>query len=332
MANSLFQNAILKQKQNVPPIWFMRQAGRYHSHYRKLKEKYTFEQLCKTPELAAEVATGPIEEFDFDVAILFSDILFILEGLGLDLKFDPKPIFKSYINSNNLKNYSNVDKAIEHMKFQSDAIKFTRESISNSKSLIGFVGGPWTLVTYAFGKNRENIDNNKTEFEFLNSTLVPLLKKNIKLQLDAGAEIVMIFDSSLDDLDNKYFKKYYNTLLEDISSSFPKKVGYYSKGKKEEDLKSFFNNPFAGFGFDSSINLKNIFRNLKNGFIQGNFNEKLMLLSSDQFKIELKIFIESMKSIENRDGWVCGLGHGISKETPEKNVHLFLENIRKEFS
>ena len=218
------------------------------------------------------------------------------------------------------------------MKFQSDAIKYTRESISNSKSLIGFVGGPWTLVTYAFGKNRENIDNNKTEFEFLNSTLVPLLKKNIKLQLDAGAEIVMIFDSSLDDLDNKYFKKYYNTLLEDISSSFPKKVGYYSKGKKEEDLITFFNNPFAGFGFDSSINLKNIFRNLKNGFIQGNFNEKLMLLSSDQFKTELKIFIESMKSIENRDGWVCGLGHGISKETPEKNVHLFLENIRKEFS
>ena len=142
----------------------------------------------------------------------------------------------------------------------------------------------------------------------------------------------MIFDSSLDDLDNEYFKTYYNSMLEDISSSFPKKVGYYSKGKKEEDLITFFNSPFAGFGFDSSINLKNIFRNLKNGFVQGNFDEKLMLLSSDQFKIELKIFIESMKSIENRDGWVCGLGHGINKETPEKNVHLFLENIRKEFS
>ena len=78
MTNILFQNALLRQKQNIPPIWFMRQAGRYHSHYRSLKEKYTFEQLCKSPELAAEVANGPINEFDFDVAILFSDILYVL--------------------------------------------------------------------------------------------------------------------------------------------------------------------------------------------------------------------------------------------------------------
>ena len=68
MANTLFQNALIKQRQNVPPIWFMRQAGRYHSHYQNLKEKYTFEQLCKSPELAAEVACGPVEEFDFDVS------------------------------------------------------------------------------------------------------------------------------------------------------------------------------------------------------------------------------------------------------------------------
>ena len=146
MTNILFQNALLRQKQNIPPIWFMRQAGRYHSHYRSLKEKYTFEQLCKSPELAAEVANGPINEFDFDVAILFSDILYVLEGLGLELKFDPGPKFSSYINVNNIKDYADIDQALDHLKYQSDAIKITRERISNSKSLIGFVGGPWTLV------------------------------------------------------------------------------------------------------------------------------------------------------------------------------------------
>ena len=78
MSNILFQNALKRIKQKTPPIWFMRQAGRYHSHYRKLKEKYSFEELCKTPDLAAEIAFGPIHEFDYDVAILFSDILFIL--------------------------------------------------------------------------------------------------------------------------------------------------------------------------------------------------------------------------------------------------------------
>tara|TARA_Y100001936_G_scaffold74465_1_gene73196 strand:- start:260 stop:1261 length:1002 start_codon:yes stop_codon:yes gene_type:complete len=333
MANILFQNALLKHRQSIPPIWFMRQAGRYHSHYRKLKEKYTFEQLCKSPELAAEVAKGPIDEFDFDVAILFSDILFILEGLGLELKFDPGPKFGSYINADNYKNYNNIDKAIEHLKFQSDAIKFTRESISNSKSLIGFVGGPWTLIRYAFGKdNYYNNNYKEIYFDFLSSTLVPLLKQNINLQLEAGAEIVMIFDSSLYDLENLDFKKNYISILEDISSNFPNKVGYYSRGRQETDLLPCMQYPFAGFGFDASIDLKYIFENSRNGFIQGNFNEKFMLLNTDQFKEELKKYTEFMKTIENRDGWVCGLGHGINKDTPEKNVHLFLENIRKEFS
>ena len=83
MSNNLFTNSLNRIEQATPPIWFMRQAGRYHSHYQKLKEKYTFEELCKTPELASEVACGPIREFDFDVSILFSDILFLLEGLGL---------------------------------------------------------------------------------------------------------------------------------------------------------------------------------------------------------------------------------------------------------
>jgi len=331
MTNILFQNALLRQKQNIPPIWFMRQAGRYHSHYRSLKEKYTFEQLCKSPELAAEVANGPINEFDFDVAILFSDILYVLEGLGLELKFDPGPKFSSYININNMKDYANIDRALDHLKFQSDAIKITRERISNSKSLIGFVGGPWTLVRYAFGKEKFIIDN-KVYFEFLNTTLVPLLKKNIKLQLDAGAEIVMIFDSSLYDLNTLDFEHDYLPLLDDISSSFPKKVGYYSRGKEEKEILPLMKFPFAGFGFDKSVNLKNIFENSTHGFVQGNFDEKLMLLNSDNFKNELINYIETMKSIENKDGWVCGLGHGINKETPEKNVHLFVENIRKAFS
>ena len=332
MANTLFQNALIKQRQNVPPIWFMRQAGRYHSHYQNLKEKYTFEQLCKSPELAAEVAFGPINEFDFDVAILFSDILFILEALGLELKFDPGPKFNSYISTENFKDYNNIEKAIEHLKFQSDAIKFTKEKIPNSKSLIGFVGGPWTLIRYAFGKDQLIPENKEVYFEFLTTTLVPLLKKNIKLQLDAGAEIVMIFDSWLYDLESKDFKAIYTALLEDISSTFPNKVGYYSKGKQESDIIPCMKYPFAGFGFDKSINLANIFKNSKHGFVQGNFDENFMLLDSDQFSEKLTIYIDCMKSIENKDGWVCGLGHGINKETSEKNVHLFIENIRKEFS
>ena len=93
ICNERFSNALEHIPQKTPPIWFMRQAGRYHSHYQNLKKNYTFEELCKNPDLAAETALGPINDFDFDVAILFSDILFVLEALGMSLKYDPGPIF-----------------------------------------------------------------------------------------------------------------------------------------------------------------------------------------------------------------------------------------------
>ena len=91
MPNDRFLNALQGKPQKIPPIWLMRQAGRYHSHYQNLKKSFTFEELCKSPKLAAETAMGPIEDFDFDVAILFSDILFPLESLGILCEFATNP-------------------------------------------------------------------------------------------------------------------------------------------------------------------------------------------------------------------------------------------------
>ncbi|RZA02069.1 MAG: uroporphyrinogen decarboxylase, partial [Proteobacteria bacterium] len=89
--NQKFQNALKRIPQNVPPIWFMRQAGRYHAHYQALRAKHSFVELCKNPELAAETTMGPIRDFDFDAAIIFSDILFPLEALGMGLTYAPSP-------------------------------------------------------------------------------------------------------------------------------------------------------------------------------------------------------------------------------------------------
>jgi len=332
MTNILFKNALEKKSQNVPPIWFMRQAGRYHGHYKKLKEQYTFEQLCKTPELAAEVAFGPINEFDFDIAILFSDILFLLEGLGMNLVFSPGPEFKENINKNNFQLYNDIDKAINHLNFQKHAIKITREKIPQSKSLIGFVGGLWTLLCYAVGKKTKITNIEDYHLIFLKKTLLPLIKLNIQLQLDSGAEIVMILDSNLYDLDHKFFESEYYLMLQNIANEFPNKVGYYSRGKKFEELELLFKLSFSGMGFDKNIKISNAFDANYKGFIQGNFNENLMLLEETEFIIELNNFTNEMLQIQNRDGWVCGLGHGINKHTPEKNVHLFIEHIRKSFS
>jgi len=332
MANNKFYNALNQISQSTPPIWFMRQAGRYHSHYQQLKLKYTFEELCKNSELAAEVACGPVEEFDFDVAILFSDILFVLEGLGLELEFNPGPIFKEELNLKNYKKFNDIDRAIDHMTFQSDAIKFTRQKLAKNKSLIGFVGGLWTILRFATGQNKEKKNFQNFYIDFMETTLLEVIKKNIKLQLDAGAEVVMMFDSGISSLDNDFFRGKYKLLLKNISNSFPNKVGYYARGKNYSEISYLSDLPFAGLGVDSGVELKHIFLNSKFGFVQGNFNENYLLLDSKELENKLHIFSENMKNIGNLNGWVCGLGHGINKATPEKNVHLFIETIRKKFS
>ena len=223
MSNSKFYNALNRIPQATPPIWFMRQAGRYHSHYQKLKEKYSFEELCKEPELAAEVACGPVEEFDFDVSILFSDILFILEALGLELKFNPGPQFKEHLTFENYERFNNIENVEEHMQFQQRAIKITREKLSKDKSLIGFVGGFWTVMRFAIGQNKEQKQFQKFYPEYImENILYEAIKINIKLQLDAGAEIVMMFDSGIQDLDNNFFQKEYTNLLTKYSKFIPK--------------------------------------------------------------------------------------------------------------
>ena len=331
MSNSLFLNAINRVEQATPPIWFMRQAGRYHSHYQKLKEKYTFEQLCKTPELASEVACGPVKEFDFDVSILFSDILFPLEGLGLPLEFSPGPIFGDFINKNNYQKYTNIDQAIDHMKFQKDAIKITREQLPKDKSLIGFVGGLWTLLRFAVDKKNKLFEPQDFHFEYLETTILPLIKKNIQLQLESGVEIVMIFDSGLGDLNSDFFKSKYIPLIKNIANSFPQKVGYYFKGKTYEEVKLISNFNFIGLGIDSDLDLTNVLSNCNNGFIQGNFDESKMLMNEKDLSKEINLYCDKIEDYGSIKGWVCGLGHGINKLTPEKNVHLFIDIIRKRF-
>ena len=332
MANLLFTKALGRVGQNTPPIWVMRQAGRYHSHYQKLKEKYTFEQLCKNAELASEVACGPVNEFDFDLAILFSDILFPLEGLGMPLSFSPGPVFGDILTKDNYKKYNNINRALEHMEFQRKALQYTREQLSASKSLIGFVGGLWTLLRFAIDKKKPINQIEDFYFTFMQDILLPLVKGNIQLQLDAGAEIVMVFDSGVGDIDAENYKLKYISLIEDIAKSFPNKIGYYSRGKNLTEIRKLFNNFFAGFGIDHTISMTEMFSLNNSGFIQGNFDESKMLLDEYQLKNELTTYCDQMEKITNRDGWICGLGHGINKATSEKNVHLFIDIIRKRFS
>ena len=124
--NEKFTNACNRVEQSCPPIWMMRQAGRYQKPYMDMKQSFTFEQMCKLPRVAADVAMLPIDQFDFDIAILFSDILFPIEGLGVPLKFAPGPQFDYYIDEEIYKEHKDISRAVEHMDFQMVAVAATR--------------------------------------------------------------------------------------------------------------------------------------------------------------------------------------------------------------
>jgi len=318
----------------------MRQAGRYHNHYQNLKKTYSFEELCKTPKLAAETAIGPIEEFDFDVAILFSDILFPLESLGMDLTYDPGPVFSSHLNENNLKELITKKNAISSLDFQGEAIERTLERLSNDKSLIGFIGGPWTLISYACGLNKktENLNLDHFKLNFLNEIIIPLLEQNIELQLKAGAENLMIFDSLAHQLPQKDFTLYLQNIFSSLINKFPGKVGYYAKDGIDYSLIlkiiEDYNVDIAGLGIDSNQDIAPFFKSSSRGFIQGNFSEHYLTLPKDEFISYIDPYLEKLAGISEEDkaGWVCGLGHGILKTTPQDNVREFVARTRAIFS
>src|SRR5438105_11378267 len=119
-----FQNALARRAQPTPPIWLMRQAGRYHKHYRALRAKHSFMDLCKQPELAAEVALGPVLDFGFDAAILFSDLLFPLEALGTGLEYpDRRPQLDCKLDADSIAKLRSVDDACPYLLFQGDALR-----------------------------------------------------------------------------------------------------------------------------------------------------------------------------------------------------------------
>lgn len=334
--NTKFQNAISRIPQNQPPIWFMRQAGRYHKHYQALRQKNSFIDLCKKPNLAAEVALGPVEDFDFDLAILFSDLLFPLEVMGMGLDYVPGPKLDWNINSlEDVKKLKSNTEALEGLMFQKEACQLTRQRLAKDKSLIGFVGGPWTLFSYATVGHHEasGVKKHLPLFAAFCDKLMPLLLENIQLQLDGGVEVVMVLDTSTGDLSPLDFNKYVIPLLKQIAQKFPGRLGYYSKNTNWEHLESIWSNTgFSGVGVDHRWDLTQILRKSK-GFVQGNFDQQLLFLPELDFKKALEAWAKPLLAMtpEERKGWVCGLGHGVLPQTPEEHVRYFVQYIREVF-
>ncbi|NDD90617.1 uroporphyrinogen decarboxylase [bacterium] len=337
--NLRFQAAIRGEAQATPPVWMMRQAGRYHRHYQALRKQHGFMQLCKNPQLAAEVALGPIEDFDFDVSILFSDLLFPLEALGMGLDYDAGPPRLAWsLDTKTIHHLLGPDEALAGLQFQQEAMRLTRAKLPKDKSLIGFVGGPWTLLGYAVDGSHQGGLRRTRELapELLSpffEILVPLLQQNIRLQLEGGAEAVLVLDTAAGELDLDSWKSWVLPSLSRLVSAHPGKVGYYMRGATQLhwDILHAANLPLAGIGFDAGIDLVAELRGRTHGFVQGNFFQEFMTLPEVEFMAKFEDWIAPLERLspQQRRGWVCGVGHGLTPQAREDNVRRFVKMIRE---
>lgn len=338
LGNQKFQNALQRVPQAVPPIWMMRQAGRYHHHYQALRKRYSFDDLCRKPELAAETTLGPIEDFDFDVAILFSDLLFPLDALGMGLRYDGDgPKLAWHLDERSAGQMRKPKEVAQELDFQGEAAQATRARLPRDKSLIGFVGGPWTLFVYAVeGSHKGTLHKSRQLlplFARFCEYLEPLLEHTIARQLEGGAEIVMLFDTAAGEISPQTFGAHVVPSLERLARSFPGKLGYYSKATQAAHLRAplFRSELFAGIGVDHRWDIRDAFSVMGRGFVQGNFDQGFLSLSPQEFAKELANYLEPIIALspEARAGWVAGLGHGCTPDSNPENVRHFVKILRE---
>jgi uroporphyrinogen decarboxylase len=335
-----------EKKQVTPPIWLMRQAGRYLVEYKRTRESAgSFLSLCYNPDMASEVTLQPIRRFNFDAAIIFSDILIVphILGLSLDFKDNEGPVVERVTSLEDILKLNVSTKSVQE-KMVCEAIRITRSKLDKNKSLIGFVGAPWTVATYimegrgkhdfAFSKNIAK--NNKPFLEKLLSVITEQTIIHIKSQISAGADVVQIFDSWAGVLDEIEFDEFVIKPTKEIVLSikadypdvpiigFPRLAGaLYEKYSIETEVDCV--------AVDQSVSLDYMKKLKKNVVIQGNIDPHILL--GDQVEIKKRV-TNLLSNMIEEDGYyrnfIFNLGHGILPQTPVENVKFLVDMVKQE--
>ena len=326
------QKCIVEKKSNLNPIWLMRQAGRYLPEFREIRSKnQDFIKLCLSENLASEITLQPIERFNFDAAIIFSDILMLPYGLNQKVEFEKN--FGPKLGNLNLDDLKNIDEVDFSFKLNSvyKAINITSNKINkDEKDLIGFVGAPWTILVYMINKisPKRKLREDFFKDEFLINRLLSIIDKflkiHIKNQVEAGATIIQIFDSWAGLLEKNVPEYIYIPTLSlvEYTKSLGVPVICFPRGIK--DYKNFCDivKPSA-VNIDYDIDPRDIVKNIDIP-IQGGLNPKILLTNKETLENETKKYLEIFKT----HPYIFNLGHGVLPETSPEMVEYLVEVVR----
>lgn len=336
---------IFENRGSTLPVWFMRQAGRYHSHYQNIKKDSDFMTMCKNPELACEVTLGPIQDFGFNAAILFSDLLFPLEQLGMGLSYHSgPPTLEWHLQSpDDIKKLKVVAPGEEFYKFQGDACKLIRERLPKDVTLLGFVGAPFTLYTYAVeGSHAGNLVSAKQglfdgRFEAFTNILMPELLSEMLTQARNGAQAIALFDTAAGELCVSDYQEFIvpkiSKLLKDFKAQSPKtKIIYYSKHTQAGFIKALDLTNIDVIGVDWRCDLVEIQKLLPpHVFIQGNLDPAWLHLPWEILEKKATRYYQDLRDRGlDFKRWTAGLGHGVLIKTPETNVRNLVKLIQSQ--
>ena len=328
-------DCLTKKKSSCIPIWFMRQAGRYLPEFQQIRKKNpNFINLCLNSNLSSEITMQPIKRYDLDAAIIFSDILMVPYALKQKVSFikDEGPILSSF----NIENFLETNEKDFTNKLNPiyDSIKKTRKDLNDNKSLISFVGSPWTLIVYMLGLKKEKnildleiLNSKKKEIKIILEKINYFLTSHIQNQINAGADVVQLFDSWAGLIPKKDLNDYcYKPNLKIVNFCKEKKIPVIClpKGLNENYLEFLkIVNP-DGLNIDFNIDPHWARKHLDNVTIQGGMDPKILLQGNE------KIFEEAEKYIKIFKGspYIFNLGHGLLPQTNPDRVKELVNFIR----
>ncbi len=336
--SSRFLDACRRRPTDVRPVWFMRQAGRYMKQYREIRAHHSILEICKRPDLAAQVTLQPVEALDVDAAIIFADLLLPVEPMGLRLRYlagEGPSIDNPIRTSHDVDTLSTAN--TDELGYVGEAIKMVTGALGGKAPVIGFVGAPFTMASYMIegGASRSFVNTktlmyrDETLWRRLMGKLVDVLGPFAILQVAAGARAIQVFDSWVGALGAddyvRYVAPYSRALIERIrSTGVP--VIHFGTGAA-----GYFRELHAAggdvMGVDWRLNIDQAWMDISyRSAIQGNLDPASLLAPLPELKAKV---IELLKRTGTRPGHIFNLGHGILPETPVDHVKAVVQMVRE---
>jgi uroporphyrinogen decarboxylase len=320
-----------------PPIWMMRQAGRSLPEYLKLKESRKFTQLVQTPELASEVTLQPIRRFGYDAAVIFSDILVIAEAMGQKYELLDQGGVKMDFKISSRADVDRLDpsRVLDHTQYTPAAIRLVRKEVGDERAIIGFAGSPWTLASFMVegGSSR---DNNRSRallyddpqlFEALLEKITGATIIYLKAQIEAGADVIQLFDSQGGTLAPNRFWDISGRWMQQIIDAMPADIPTIVFARNVHHNWNEVIQTGAGvLGIDWSIRLADVCKEVPETVaLQGNLDPALLLAKPETAAAETRKVLEEMR---NRNGFIFNLGHGVPPDASIESIQAVTETVQ----